>query len=126
MNRTVHEERAQAAEAAVRGLGPSPNRHRSLAVHCSRSHHVASVYSTPGGQVYTARPWAHGHGDQDRHDAAHHGGHRDAVWADWLDPGDPSLVEDGLPAGCECGPRSLSRAVLRDALAAGTRRLVVP
>ena len=125
MSRTVHEVRAHAAGAAFRALGPSPNLHRVLAVHCARGHHVAGVFRTPEGPVCVTRPRAHAHGDRDRHDAAHHGGHRDTDLVDWLEPGVPPEVDDAVPAGCECGPRSLSRTALRAAVAAGEHRLVV-
>lgn len=125
MSSTVHEARAKAAGAALHALGPSPNQHRVLAVQCASAHHVADVYRTPGGLVYAARSWAHSHGDRDRHDAAHHGGHRDAQWVDWLGPGTGELVSDDLPAGCECGPRLLSRTRLQHAIDGGSHRLIV-
>ncbi len=117
--------RRQAATTAFQGLGPSPSERALLRVHCAASHHVAGVYRTPGGAVYASVPWRHGHGDRDRHDAAHHGGHRDEPWIDWLDAGDGVTLDDPLPAGCECGARSLSRARLLDAIAAGDHRMVI-
>jgi hypothetical protein len=113
------------AQEAYRALGPSPSEHVALAVHCASGHHVAAVYDTPGGLVFAAHQWSHSHGDRDRHDAAHHGGHRDALWFDWLVPSPGLTDDDPLPAGCECGQRSLSRSLLRAALAAGDRRLVI-
>jgi hypothetical protein len=122
---TVHSIRHRAAEEALRALGPSPSDHAALVVHCACAHHVATVYTTPGGLLYSAVPWSHGHGDRDRHDAAHHGGHRDQPWLDWLDPGDGVSIDDPLPAGCECGTRSLSRGRLLVAVTSGERRMVI-
>jgi hypothetical protein len=96
-----------------------------LAVHCACAHHVATVYRTPSGLLYAAVPWRHGHGDRDRHDAAHHGGHRDTPWLDWLDADQDVGLDDPLPAGCECGARALSRRRLLAAVAAGEHRIVI-
>jgi hypothetical protein len=102
-----------------------------LAVHCAQAHHVATVYTTSVGPIYESHPRAHSHGGRDRHDAAHHGGHRDTPWLDWLAPGDGiggvggTTLDDPLPAGCECGARSLSRARLIAAVEAGDRRIVI-
>jgi hypothetical protein len=122
---TVHDLRRRAAEAAFRALGPSPGEHALLVVHCARGHHVAGVYPSVDGPVYVGVPWAHGHGARDRHDAAHHGGHRDVPWIDWLEPGEEVGVDDPLPAGCECGMRSLSRRRLVTAVADRLGRMVI-
>lgn len=132
---TVHSLRERSALEAYRALGPSPSDHSVLAVHCAAGHHVGGIYRTPRGLLYVGVPWAHGHGDRDRHDAAHHGGHRDTPWVDWLDADidlDQDLqgvqgvaVEDTIPAGCECGRRTLSRARLAQAVQDGTRRMVI-
>jgi transposase len=34
-------------------------------------------------------------------------------------------ADDALPAGCECGPRSLSRALLLEQIASGAHRMVI-
>jgi hypothetical protein len=122
---TVHSLRQRSAVQAYRALGPSPSEKALLVVRCARSHHVAAVYDAPTGPVYRSVPWAHGHGERDRHDAAHHGGHRADAWFDWLRPGRDVDLDDALPAGCECGARTLSRRLLLKALDAGDRRMVI-
>ena len=122
---TVHALRQQSATEAYRALGSSPSEKVLLAVHCADAHHVAAVYDTPAGAIYVSVPWAHGHGSRDRHDAAHHGGHRDEPWIDWLRLADGVGPDDPLPAGCECGKRILSRRLLQQAIDAGDRRIVI-
>jgi hypothetical protein len=124
-SRTVSAARRSAAAAAFRALGTSPSEHLLLAVHCARSHHVAALYSTPTGVVYVAVLQARSHGDRDRPDVAHRGGHGEQPWVDWIAPGDGVAPEDPLPAGCECGPRSLSRTRLLQAVESGEHRLVI-
>jgi hypothetical protein len=86
---------------------------------------VATVFTTPTGPLYASHPRPHSHGDRDRHDAAHHGGHRDDLWLDWLAPSAGVAMDDPLPAGCECGARSLSRARLLAAVESGDRRIII-
>lgn len=106
-------------------MGPTPSDHLLLAVHCAQAHHVATVYTTPSGPLFVSHPRPYAHGDRDRHDAAHHGGHRDDPWLDWLAPGEGVSVDDPVPAGCECGRRSLSRARLLAVITSGDRRMVI-
>lgn len=82
-------------------------------VQCSRSHHVAAVFETPQGLVYRSVEGPHAHGSRDRQDVAHHGSHHGTEYVDLL-VGDPH--DDALPAWCECGPRTVSRAMLIDAV----------
>jgi hypothetical protein len=124
-SRTASASRRSAAAAAFAALGPSPSEHVLLAVHCARGHHVAALYSSTAGVVYVAVPRARSHGHRDRHDSAHRGSRGDLPWIDWVAPGDAVAAEDPLPAGCECGPRSLSRLLLLQAVADGDRRLVI-
>lgn len=121
----MHQERREQAEAALRRLGPSRDASVLLAVHCADAHHVATVYGTELGPVYAGVLRTSSHGARDRHDSAHHGGHRDRPWVDVLQPADGGGTDDALPAGCECGRRSLSRALLLQAIAVGTRRMVI-
>jgi len=122
---TGHAVRQRSAETAYRALGPSPSEHAVLVVHCAGGHHVAAVYATGSGLVYASVPWRHAHGDRDRHDAAHHGGHRDTLWLDWLATDGGVSADDPLPAGCECGARTFTRARLEQAMADGVHRLVI-
>ncbi|WP_088290126.1 hypothetical protein [Kineosporia sp. A_224] len=117
--------RRRTAERAYAQLGHSPSPRPLLAVHCASAHHVATVFATPAGAVFVSVPRAHSHGDRDRHDAAHHGGHRDRPYVDWVDPDGGVTLDDPLPAGCECGARSLSRRLLLRAVAAGEHRMVI-
>jgi hypothetical protein len=79
-------------------------------VQCPNSHHVAAVYETEEGLVYYSIEGPHAHGSKDRIDTAHHGGSRGSEYVDLL-VGDP-LDDDALPAWCDCGPWTLSRANL--------------
>ncbi len=123
--RTIHDVRRASAARVFAALGSSPSEESVLAVHCAAGHHVAAVYDTPSGPLYVSVPWAHSHGDRDRHDAAHHGGHRDDPWMDWLLPDDSVSIDDPLPAGCECGKRILSRARLLAAMDEGETRIII-
>jgi hypothetical protein len=96
-----------------------------LVVHCASGHHVGALYRSPAGLLWAGPIWARAHGDRDRHDAAHHGGHRDTLWMDWVAGGQGVSTDDPLPAGCECGPRALSRVRLLAAVAEGVHRLVI-
>jgi hypothetical protein len=113
----------EAARAALESLGAHRADARRLSVRCSRSHHVASVYVTPAGLVYTSLVGPHAHGSRDRVDEPHHAASHGSEVVEPLE-GNP-LADDALPASCECGPRVLSRADLLRALAQGRRRLDV-
>ena len=105
------EHRDQVARRAYAALGASPSEELTLQVVCGRSHRLASVYSTGDGVVYRSVVKSKSHGDRDRYDSGHHGA---------------SLgVEDGLPAGCECGPYTLSRTDLMDDIAHHRRKVIV-
>ena len=118
-------QRRQTARAAMTALGSKRAEHKQLSVQCSRSHHVAIVYTTPAGPVYVAVTGPRAHGSRDRHDAAHHNNTHGVEQVDLLvDDSDP-MVDDALFASCECGPRTLSRAELLRAIAEGKRRLRV-
>lgn len=122
----MHAERERRAEAAVTALGTSPSEHARLQVHCARNHHVAVVYDTPDGLVYSARTLPHGHGERDRHDSPHKASVPGRPYRDLLDPGTGAgAADDDLPASCECGTRTLSRRLLLAAIAAGDRRIVI-
>ncbi|MFZ5872477.1 MAG: hypothetical protein ACOYXW_18380 [Actinomycetota bacterium] len=119
-----HSEREQTARAAVDSLGKHAGDHVALMVTCPRSHHVAVVLATETGLVFRSVPAAHSHGRRDFVDTGHHGTNGRA-WYDLLDPGDGPAVDDDLPAGCECGRRTLSRRLLREHVAAGERHIVI-
>jgi hypothetical protein len=125
-----HASRRAAAQAALDALGPSPGAHAILAVRCARAHHVAVVYASPDGLVYAATDLQrHSHGDRDRFDSHHrepgHGHAGRQPWVDFLLSGADPDVDDVLPAGCECGRRTLSRAALAQAIREGERHVVV-
>ena len=91
---------------------------------CSRSHHVATVYDTAAGRVYVAPVRARSHGSRDRVDEPH-GDHDVQYWCDLMGKGDDPGIDDAMPAWCDCGPRTLSRAALLGWLAAGEHRVVI-
>jgi hypothetical protein len=118
-------QRRQTARTALADLGSKRAEHKQISVQCSRSHHVATVYATPAGPVYVAVTGPRAHGSRDRHDAAHHNNTHGVEQVDLLvDSRDP-MVDDALPASCECGPRTLSRSELLRVIAEGKRRLRV-
>jgi hypothetical protein len=113
-------DRRAAAHAAISTLGGSLSAHRRLDVRCRDSHHVAAVYDAGGELVYSAKVGSHCHGSRDRVDRSPGGGH-----ADLLDAGGDMMCDDAMPASCECGPRTLSRAALLASVRAGERHLIV-
>lgn len=115
--------RRRKASDALGALGTHRSDSRRLNVQCPRSHHVASVYDTEAGLVYSAVTASHAHGSRDFVDTAHHGGRRGTEYADLLDAG--PMVDDDLPAWCECGPRTLSRTELGEHIAAERRKLLL-
>ncbi|MBD3785175.1 MAG: hypothetical protein IE926_19900 [Micrococcales bacterium] len=80
-----------------------------MTVQCRHAHHVAAVYDTDEGLVVVSRTGPHAHGSRDFLDLGRRGSRGGAEYADLLDAG----PADGLPAWCDCGPRTLSRAELR-------------
>lgn len=122
-----HAEREHAARAAFEHLGPNPGDFVRLQVTCGRNHHVAAVYDTDIGTIFRSTTHAHAHGKRDRFDGAHTHGqdHQGQEWYDILNPGDGPQVDDGMPAGCECGPYTLSRELLIQHIVHGERHVLV-
>ena len=119
------EHRDQVARRAYAALGASPSEELTLQVVCGRSHRLAWVYSTGDGVVYRSVVKSKSHGDRDRYDSGHHGASLGVEWFELLDAGVGPDVDDGLPAGCECGPYTLSRTDLMDDLAHHRRKVIV-
>ena len=120
----AHGVRSQRAHDAWSRLPHGGHDSARLRVQCGRSHHVATVYATDIGLVYVAPVRARAHGSRDRIDEPH-GTREPERWFDLLGAGDGLMVDDGLPAWCECGQRTLSRRALTDWLAEGEHRVVV-
>ena len=120
---TASEDRRRIAVDALSTLGSHRADHQRLNVQCSRSHHLAGVYETDAGLVYLAIKGPHAHGRKDRADTSHHGGPRGTEHVDLLVGG--PMSDDALPAWCDCGAHTLSRADLlsRAASGAGTVRV---
>jgi hypothetical protein len=118
-------DRRAAAHAAVTALDGPLSTHRKLDVRCRNSHHVAAVYEADGVLVYSATVGPHGHGSRDRVDAGHAGSTRGRGHTDLLDTAGDMMSDDGIPASCECGPRTLSRAALLASVAQGERHMIV-
>jgi hypothetical protein len=113
----------QRRAAAVLAAVPAPaHDSRVLDVQCTHSHHVAAVFTTADGPVVQTHRGRHAHGQRDRVDTPHHG-HPTSAWTDFVDAG--PLADDKLPAWCECGPWTLSRAELAAWVAAGEGRVVL-
>jgi len=112
------------ARSALDELGAHRAQARKLNVRCSRGHHVAAVYATSAGLVYASSTSARAHGSRDFADVPHGTGPRLGERVDLLHRSDP-LVDDALPASCECGPRVLSRSDLLRAVTEHRRRFNV-
>jgi hypothetical protein len=113
---TSHESQST-AEEALESLGIHRSDHQQWSVQCSRSHHLASVYRTPAGLVHRAVAGEHAHGSKDRIDTAHHSSTRGTECMDLLVGN--AMSYDGLPAWCDCGTHTLSRAGLIEEATAG-------
>lgn len=123
--RTQHDDRSRVAEAAWAGLQHGGHDAVRLRVQCGRGHHVAAVYGTEVGFVYVAPVRARSHGSSDLPDEPR-GDQEPHRWFDLISEGEGAMtIDDALPAWCDCGHRSLSRAALLQWLAAGERRVVI-
>lgn len=120
-----HEVREGVARRAFESLGGSPSEKAVLQISCDRSHHLAAIYDTEAGRVFHSVLHSTAHGRRDRYDGAHHGHTHGVPWFDLLDAGGDPAVGDELPAGCECGPYTLSRALLLQHLVDGETHLVI-
>jgi hypothetical protein len=121
---TSHEVRGRIARRAFEALGPTPSDSIVLMVQCDSAHHLATVHRTAAGQVFHSVLHSKSHGSRDFVDTGHHASRTGADWFDLLDVDDPT-IDDGLPAGCECGPHTLSRRQLLDQIRAGVKRVIV-
>jgi hypothetical protein len=92
-------------------------------VQCARSHHVAAVYDADGALVVMTSTGPRAHGRRDFVDAAHGAAHHGTPLVDELDAGPDA--DDDVPAVCECGPHTLSRAGLLAAVHRGEHHLRV-
>lgn len=116
--------RQRKAAAALATYGAHRSDHQRLAVRCQHGHHVAFVYDTSSGPVYWAITGPHAHGSRDFVDTPHHAATRGSEYVDLLHAG--PVADDALPAWCDCGPRSLSRAELAQAIADERRTIHLP
>ena len=120
----AHADREQLARRGLALIEDRPSDFTLLSVQCTHGHHLATVFRTPDGSVYRSTPLghSHSHGDRDRYDSAHHAA-EGQPWVDLLEVPPSAAVDDGLPAWCECGVRTLSRAQLIQWIADGERRV---
>ena len=116
------QERRNGAESAWAILPHGGHDKVLLQVQCARSHHVAVVYDTAVGPVYASRIRSRSHGSRDRVGEPH----GDQVIARWFDlVAVDDAGDDELPAWCDCGHRTLSRAALSEWLAAHETRVII-
>lgn len=125
MTGTSHDERERAARAAFEHLGHNPSEYTRLQISCGRNHHIATIYDTDIGTIFRSVTHAHSHGKRDRFDGGHNGEHLGKPWYDILNPGDGAHIDDAMPAGCECGPYTLSRSLLIQHIVDGERHIVL-
>lgn len=118
-----HDLRARQADRALASLPHGGHDAITLRVQCGKSHHVATVYDTAAGLVYAAPVRARSHGSFDLPDEPH-SGHQPRRWLDLLEVPTPA-GDDALPAWCDCGHRTLSRAEVRTWVAEGEHRVIV-
>lgn len=126
MSISDHEARAAIARTAFEALGPSPSQSVALQVQCDSAHHVAAVHKTDAGLVFHSILHSKAHGRRDYEDVGHHASRLGLDWFDLLDPGADPAISDELPAGCECGPYTLSRKLLIEQVAQGLTRINIP
>lgn len=119
------EARRNRARRSFEALGGERRKHRRLVVACARNHHVAEVYDADGVLVVLTSTGPRAHGRRDFVDTAHGPAHHGRVLVDDLDPAADPTADDELPAVCECGPRTLSRAALLAAVRDGEHHLRV-
>jgi hypothetical protein len=119
-----HDIRANAAHAAWARLAHGGHDAVRLQVQCAHGHHVATVYDTDSGLVYASPVRAVSHGSRDLPDEPK-GDHEPHRWFDWLVEAPGAMADDALPAWCDCGPRTLSRAAVRTWVRSGERRVIV-
>ena len=125
MTAAAHDVRERTAREAFEHLGPRASDLMRLQVTCARNHHLAACYDTDAGTIFRAVTHARSHGKRDLYDSGHHGSSQGKEWFDILSPGVGPAVDDALPAGCECGPYTLSRARLIQFIADGEHHVVV-
>jgi hypothetical protein len=119
----MSDDRRDRAARALAELGSHRSDHQRLGVQCRHAHHLAAVYETAAGLVYESRTGPHGHGSKDFIDTGRSGSRGGQQHVDLLEAG-PG-VDDGLPAWCDCGPRTLSREHLLADARAGRRSVRV-
>ncbi len=120
--KTMSQERRERAERALATLGSHRSDHEVLLVECRQGHRVAAVYDTNVGPVYVSRIGPHAHGDMDFPDT----GHRlERPGEEFVDALEAKWKDDGLPAWCDCGNRTLSRNDLAKDIAADRRTVLV-
>lgn len=117
--RTRTEMRQHRAERGLAALGIHRSDHQVLAVQCSRGHHVAAVFKTDEGRVYRSLIGPHSHGSKDFIDTGKGGSPGGKEYVDLLVA--EAWADDDLPAWCDCGPRTLSRAELLSLIRTGER-----
>lgn len=120
---TSHEVRERIARRALEAVDAASKR-VVLMVQCRSAHHLATVQETEAGRVYHTVLHSKSHGRRDFIDTGHHASRLGVDWYDLLDADDPG-TGDGLPAGCECGPHTLSREQLIGQIAAGQKKVIV-
>ncbi|WP_372736614.1 hypothetical protein [Nocardioides sp.] len=111
--------RRAAAAAALAAVGSPRSENQVVSIQCHDGHHVAKVFRTDAGLVFASSTGPHGHGSRDFVDTGHHGDRSGQEFVDLLDVG--PTHEDDLPAWCDCGARTLSRADVIDYANSGKR-----
>ncbi|KLL95961.1 hypothetical protein ACLBYD_27875 [Rhodococcus sp. C26F] len=108
-------ERRKRALAAVKELGPQRTEKAVVKVRCPKGHTLAAVYKTSEGQVVVSRSGPGGRGNRDREATPHNGTSLNSEFVDTLEA--TQFEDDEIPSGCACGPRTLSRKKMQDAVA---------
>ncbi|UYP18520.1 hypothetical protein OED52_17990 [Rhodococcus sp. Z13] len=107
-------ERRKIALAAVKELGPQRTEKAITKVRCPKGHTLAAVYPTTAGKVIVSRSGPGGRGSRDREATPHNGTSLNSEFVDTLEA--TQFEDDAVPSGCACGPRTLSRKKIQDAV----------
>lgn len=118
-SKTMSQERRDRASRVLADLQPQASEHLRMRVQCRHGHHLAVLYLTEEGLVFESRTGSHSHGSRDFIDTGRRGSRGGAQYVDMLEGG--PWADDGLPAWCDCGPRTLSRSELLVHLRRGLR-----
>jgi hypothetical protein len=93
-----------------------------MQVQCADGHELAKVFRTDAHLLVRTTVRPRSHGNRDLPDKPHTPNEMRRI-VDMLEVDD--AADDSIPAWCDCGARTLSRAALRDWLTQGEHRVIM-